>query len=576
MLTPINPRNVRAKMQCYLEDLGQVAEVVDVWLHSMAMSYPLHSALEAVWNVVAIEVPGMLSAPISSTHHIYTDLLVFVQKAIHKELLPSKHIHDSILDPSSYLDKTEVSYSARSEAIDPKLQHSTNQNGKREWTPPEDGRVIANIPRRSARLSATTQKSPYPTPVVWDDIAQSPMRNSRTKKTKIDSSPEICPSSPKYQAENLIISSTPGVDSPESHSQEIALEWVATIQEIRELDPLPSSIPIGVASDYVASEITQPCQFPCPSEYNKGELWQNIESKFLNVIGADIIARGDLRRGKFGVLGIVDWILDAREHDGWDDICEEAALGKLKTLREHLKRAVLHSNNTPVPSPNLVSPPSSTTTLVQPESPATPSKLQNKFRSTNSSRWLDTVMATDQSSSSGNSQQSLHLKQIICKSRHTTSRMYGAVRVSRSVTPPSDTEAKSPAPPKSLSQQTISEHQHTRSRLYGTIRVSRSATPASDDEGPMCFKTPSNSSNALESQLIGALIPYPLVYSARSNNETDLDLQKTPDSLQASIKTTYNTHFKTRYPQLLIEGPTHMHSTKESGDIMVFCFIERI
>ncbi|EGG11049.1 uncharacterized protein MELLADRAFT_60074 [Melampsora larici-populina 98AG31] len=510
-MSTLYPCDSPLKIQCYLYDLEEVFEVVDIWLKSTPMTYPLHSALKSVWNIVNNEL-----------------------QAIRNHLLPSGLISTSALDMYSHSNYKERSYPDLNGTMDQDLQHVKNRNRKRGWTPHEDDRAIASIPRRSPRLSKSIKNPVGVTKVVF----QSPLRIFKTKRHRTASPRDVSPSSRTNESKDLehtTMSSTVESDLPKSHSRVISTEMASVIKEIHRLDAVPSSIPIGLASDYIASKIQFPCQFPPPTDYAKGALWELIDSEFLNVMGADVLERGDLRRGKFGTLGIVEWILDAREHTGWDEICEDMISGKLETLRDKLAEALVQFESVSSHTPTSDLPAHSTTTSVGRESSPTYLKDLHKCHFGNSkSKWMDTVMVSD-FSSSDEVQSSSHPSnkfqpdgspinrlQIDSTAYTSTTRLPAAHPMARSPTPPSDVESDKAQPqaPAPTPNQTISKCQLAEIRKYNTLHTARGAT------------------------------------------------QSTPES---QIKPP-NTSCATHRQQLLIEGPrypTDMNQSIASGDVMV-------
>ncbi|EGG01759.1 uncharacterized protein MELLADRAFT_66757 [Melampsora larici-populina 98AG31] len=391
-----------------------------------------------------------------------------------------------------------------------------------------------------------------------------------------------------------VISEGPS-DTVKSRSRIIEPEMAKVFQEIHELDVGPSSMPIGTPSDYIASQITRACQFPHPSEYEQGELWEKIDPEFLRVMGTDLLRRGDLRRGKFGVLGIVEWILDAREHASWDKTCKAMALQKFITLQDHLKEKLIHDEVDELPLTILDSPSNSSATLVGRGSSPAPLKHQrdSSLKNVTADDRVDSL--DDRLNATVESSSELHGSPVRTK-RKKISRfdIVGIYREARSVTPPSDDETGPPAsltPPfdtdKQLQELSKSSKRAKSSRLVnvlvphisvssgskkisrfdidGIYRESRSVTPPSDDEtGPPASLTPpfdtdkqlqvlSKSSKRTESsRFVNVLIPH---LSVSSGNQTarikSAALMPKPTSA-AQLSQTSETK-----KQLQIEGPQY-------------------
>ncbi|EGG10096.1 uncharacterized protein MELLADRAFT_60539 [Melampsora larici-populina 98AG31] len=540
MLKP-NPHDLPEKTRYYLHDLDQVSKVVGVWLQSMPMTYPLQSALNTVWNVVEIEL-----------------------QAIAKDILPSDFISISIWDDSSYLNNQQGSYPGFNRAMDQNLDKIKNHNGKRERSPHDDARPIFNIHHCSTVLSTSVGKPMASTECVSNHLSQS-AHHIEAKRHKTASIDEMILSGQNHQS---LYTPDSGKNPPKSRTRPIPSDMDNIIQEIFRLDPLPSSIAVGIPSDYVATRIRYPCYFPSPDDYEVGELWEKIDSEFLNVVGADILSRGDLRRGKYGVLGIVDWILDAREHPGWDDTCENVVSGKLVELRDRLTSALLQPDHVSSHASILHSPTHSTTTLVGHDSPPTFMKDRDQppFTKANTkSKWMDTVMVSDASSSDDTHGVGLPA-QTIRPAIRKTGVIVGAIRMPRSASPPPDTDAEQ-VQYQSASKRASSIRQSTTPRIIGTIRMPRSETPPSDTDAEQVqyqsASKPASSIRHFTTPRVIGRIRMPRSETSPSNTEAQARFNLSPHLLNASKSKVVKAGST---DQLSIEGPDNSsHITQTVG-----------
>ncbi|EGG00681.1 uncharacterized protein MELLADRAFT_67551 [Melampsora larici-populina 98AG31] len=341
--------------------------MTEEWLRTIDMTYHLNSALKDVWKAVNAELMGESSSEVVCFRFFFIDpkiseahahCLIYLPTAIKKGILGPDQLYPPTAANTAFMDVSPAFIVERPTSIGPSQAASfINSNGKRERKPAEeedeeDEEQVAKLPRRSARLSAPIKRPPVIRKAASKIVPDSPDSVEKglppldSSLSRQQSGPPRSGSAPPSEQPEppRAGSATPSEgpsDTVKSRSRIIEPEMAKVLQEIHELDVGPSSMPIGTPSDYIASQITRACQFPHPLEYEQGELWEQIDPEFLRVMGTDLLRRGDLRHGKFGVLGLVEWILDAREHASWDKTCKAMALQKFITLRDHLKEKVI-------------------------------------------------------------------------------------------------------------------------------------------------------------------------------------------------------------------------------------------